>query len=109
MFSFTLYSGLSARSRPWRSASQHTGPGDGVVPGQLGQIVPDAVFIQEVLGLEPPGDTSSRSRKVTPGVDHRLPLHHVLVIVQGDVDVGEHLQVRQPADGGAGFLPGQGG
>lgn len=25
MFSFTLYSGLSARSRPWRSASQHTG------------------------------------------------------------------------------------
>ena len=43
-----------------------------------------------------------------PGVDHRLPLHHVLVIVQGDVDVGEHLQVRQPADGGAGFLPGQG-
>ena len=85
------------------------GPGDGVVPGQLGQIVPDAVFIQEVLGLEPPGGHLAAQPEGHPSVDHRLPLHHVLVIVQGDVDVGEHLQVRQPADGGAGFLPGQGG
>ena len=77
------------------------GPGDGVVSGQLGQIVPDAVFIQEVLGLEPPGGHLIPQPEGHSGVDHRLPPHHVPVVVHGDIDIGKHVQVRQPADGGA--------
>ena len=54
-------------------------------------------------------DVMKRQAVVNAGVTFRLPLHHIPVIVQGDVDVGEHLQVRQPANGGAGplFIGGQ--
>ena len=36
-------------------------------------------------------------------VDHGLPLHHVGEILRGDGGVREHVQIRQPPDGGAGL------
>ena len=75
--------------------------GQRVVPGQLLDVVRDAVGIQELLRLELPGGYLVLQPERHPGVDHRLPLHHVPVVVQRHGDVGEHLQVGQPADGRA--------
>ena len=83
----------------------------GVLPCQLRHIVRDAVLIEElrlrefprlILVPEPEGDA---------GVHHRLTLHHVGVVLRRDVDVREHIQIRQPAGAGAGLsqlVPGQG-
>ena len=78
--------------------------GEAVLPGQLPDIVLDAVLVLEVGGLElaphlvaePEGD---------PGVDHRLALEDVQEVLHRDVDVGEDLQVGLPAELGAGLLP----
>ena len=81
--------------------------GEAVLPGQLPDIVLDAVLILEVGGLElaphlvaePEGD---------PGVDHRLALQHVQKIFHRDVDIGKDLQVGLPAEFGAGLFAGVG-
>ena len=81
--------------------------GEAVLPGELPDIVLDAVLIFEVGGLElaphlvaePEGD---------PGVDHRLALQHVQEVLHRDVDVGEDLQIGLPAEFGAGLFAGIG-
>ena len=80
------------------------GRGEGALAGQLRHIVHDAVGVAVVPGDEfaallqaqPEGD---------PGVDHGLPVQDVVKILLGDIDVGEDLDVRPPADGGAGLFP----
>ncbi len=63
--SLTLYSGLSARSRPRRSAWMKYGRGERLLPRYLRDVVEDAVFVEEVrrlklargyLVFEPEGD-----------------------------------------------------
>ena len=103
MFSFTLYSGLSARSRPRRSVCPAHRLRQGILPCQLRQIVPDAVLIKEVLRLKLSRRYLAPQAEGDPGVDHGLPPQHLPVVVRRDVDVGEHLQIRQPADGGTGM------
>ncbi len=71
--SFTLYSGLSARSRPFSVAS--TAPGSGR-PRQLLHIVMIAVVITEVGGLELPTCLVAEAEG-DAGVDHSLALDHV--------------------------------
>ena len=75
----------------------------GILPCQLRQIVPDAVLIKEVLRLELSRRYLTPQAEGDSGVDHGLPPQHLPVVVRRDVDVGEHLQIRQPADGGAGM------
>ena len=82
--------------------------GVGVLPGQLGHVVGDAVFIGKdgllkallPLVLQPEDH---------PRVDHRLAVEDVGKKLYGDVGLGEDLQIGQPGDGGAGFLPVGGG
>ena len=76
----------------------------GVQPCQLPDVVLDAVFVDELLRLKFSGGRLVFQTERHAGVDHRLPLHHVPVVVRGDVDVREHVQIGQPADGGAGAL-----
>ena len=78
--------------------------GQRVVTGQLSDIIPDTVGVEEILRAE-----LSRCRLVQQpeghaGVDHRLPLHGIAVVIQRHVDVGEYLQIRQPVDPGAGLF-----
>jgi len=78
-----------------------------VVPRQLPDIVGNAVCIQELLGVELAGGRLVPQPERDPGVHHRLPLHHILIVVQRHGDIRKHLQIRQPANGGAGpFLVG---
>ena len=79
------------------------GLGERVVPGQLADIVGDAVLIDEVLGLELPVCLIAQAERHAR-VHHGLPLERVAEVVDRDVDVGEHLQIRQPADARAGAL-----
>ena len=79
------------------------GLGDGVFPGQLGNIVPDAVFIQKVLGVEPSGRYLAAQPERDPGIDHRLPLEDIGVVLPRDGDIGEYLKIGLPADAGAGL------
>ena len=83
--------------------------GEGVLSGQLGDIVQNAVFILEIGGGKFVGGGLLPEAEGDPGVDHRLALEHVGVVVHRDADVGEHLQVGLPADGGAGLFAPVGG
>ena len=83
------------------------GQGEGVLPRQLLHIVLNAVFVLEVGGLELPPHLVAEAEG-DPGVDHRLALEHVGVVLHGDVDVGKHVQIRLPAEAGAGLFAGVG-
>ncbi len=74
--------------------------GQGIFPGQFSDIVQDAVVIAEVGGLELPTGLVAEAEG-DAGVNHSLALHHVQVVLHGDVDVGKDLQVGLPAEGGA--------
>ena len=81
--------------------------GQRVCPRQLGGIIADAVFVAEVLLLKTLFLLELQD-KFHPGVDHCLPLQHVGIVFQRNVDVGKDLQVRLPADPGAGLPAGVG-
>ena len=83
------------------------GQGEGVLPRQLLHIVLNAVFVLEVGGLELPPHLVAEAEG-DPGVDHRLALEHVGVVLHGDIDVGKHIQIRLPAEAGAGLFAGVG-
>ena len=84
------------------------GHGHGLAVGDLRHIVQDALLIAELRGLkfavlfaaEPERDA---------GVDHRLTLENVEKEFLGDIDIGKHLQIRQPAEFGAGLFAAVGG
>ena len=82
--------------------------GQRLLPGQLPDIVGDAVFIEKFRGLKLSRRRLHPQAEGDPGVDHRLPPHHVGKVRRGDVDVREDLQVREPAGPGAGLPSGQG-
>ena len=76
--------------------------GKGVLPCQLPDVVGDAVFIEEILTVEG-GAVLTAQAEGDPGVHHGLPLHYIPIVRQGDVDVREHIQIRQPVNAGAGL------
>ena len=78
--------------------------GESVVPRQLGDIVPNAPGIEKLLGIEFAALRLVQQAEGNAGVDHRLTLHGIPVVVQRYGDIGKHIQIRQPADAGAGFL-----
>ena len=75
--------------------------GEGLLPGQLGDIVQNAVLILKIGAGEFSWGGLLPKAEGDPGVDHRLALEHVGVVVHRDVDIGKDLQVGLPADGGA--------
>ena len=73
------------------------GRGEGVFAHDLGNIVHDAVLIKKLLRLE-----SARAHLVAEtegdaGIDDRLTLHGLNIILRRNVDVGKNVQVGQPA------------
>ena len=78
--------------------------GEGVIPRQLGDIVPDATGIQKLLGVEFALRRLVQQPERDTGIDHRLTLHGVPVVVKRHGDIGEHVQIRQPVDTGAGLF-----
>ena len=81
---------------------------EGPLPGQLPDIVGDAVVIEELRGLELPRPSLHPQPEGDPGVDHRLPPQNAGEVLRGDVDVRKDLQVRKPPGPGAGPPAGQG-
>ena len=82
--------------------------GQGLFPRQLLDVVLDAVFVEEIGGLEPAGGGLVLEPEGDPGVDHSLALHHIGVIFRWDINVRKHVQVGLPVEGGAGLFPGVG-
>ena len=74
--------------------------GQCVLPGQLLNVVEDAVGIAVVRRLKRAAALHAQAERHA-AVDHSLPVQHVLKIALGHVDVREHLQIRPPADGRA--------
>ena len=102
--SFTLYSGLSARSRPFFSVCQNTGAVRGV---PLRPAPPHSPGCRFRRGTPSPRMSPAPPHSGTGGdalVHHRLALHHVGEVVRRDGDVREHVQVRQPPGPGAGLF-----
>ena len=114
--SFTLYSSLSARSRPRRSVSQYTGSVRGPWAFPICPL-PEPVYWETERRGRDRADKDEYKVKLNlhpqpegdPGVDHRLPPHDAGEVLRGDVDVRKDLQVRKPSGPGAGLFPGQGG
>ena len=76
---------------------------------QLADVVGDAVLIEKFRGVEFSRRGLHPQAEGDARVDHRLALHDAGKILGGDVDVGEYLQIREPAGAGAGLFAGQGG
>ena len=89
-------------------------PGDevglrqGRFPGDLRDVVGDAVLIPELRRLELPGRGLVLQPEEDARVHHCLLLQDVRVVLQRDVRLGEDLPVRPPADDRAGPPPGVG-
>ena len=81
-----------------RSVSQYCGMVKALPSGQLRDVIEDAVLI----AVTPSSRTCCRpdcgSGTCMPCVDDGLPLERVQIILHGDVDVGEDLQVRLPVE-----------
>ena len=84
------------------------GHGHGLAVGELRHIVQNALLIAELRGLKFAVFFTAEPECNT-GVDHRLPLEDVEKKLLGDIDIGKHLQIRQPAKLGAGLLAAVGG
>ena len=77
--------------------------GQAVLPGQLLGVVYNAVFIGEFRFLKL-AVLLVPEHKGHAVVDNGLPLDNVQIVFRRHIDVGEHFQVRLPADAGAGIL-----
>ena len=75
---------------------------------QLGDIVLDAVFIEELLLGKATRLGFAAQQEQHPGVHHGLALEDIPVVVRRYGDVGKHLQIRLPANGASG-VPAAGG
>ena len=76
----------------------------GIQTRQLPDVILDTVLVDELFCLVLSGGCLVFQPEGHAGVDHRLPPHHLPVVVHRDIDIGKHVQVRQPADGGTGTL-----
>ena len=79
------------------------GRGQRALARQLGHIVHDAVFVEELLRLKFSAHLVAEAER-DARVDDRLSAQHVGKIRRGDVDVGKHVEIGQPARERAGLL-----
>ena len=75
--------------------------------GEFCHIVLNAVFIKIIHRFKRSAPLIAEAER-NPGVHHCLTLHHVHKVFRRHSDVGKHVQIRQPADAGAGALAAQG-
>ena len=92
-----------AVTAPLLGLPEHRG-GEAALARQLRHIVRDAVLVEELRLLKLARLRFIAEAEGNAGIDHRLPLHHIREILRGNGDVGEHIQIRQPAGAGAGLL-----
>ena len=79
------------------------GGGQGVLTRDLGDIVDDAVFVDEVLRLKVAGEDFVFEAERDARVDDGLTAQRFDIVVGGNVDIGKHVEVGQPARARAGF------
>ena len=79
------------------------GGGQGVFTRDLGDIVDDAVFVDEVLRLKVAGENFVFEAERDARVDDGLTAQRFDIVVGGNVDIGKHVEVGQPARARAGF------
>ena len=79
------------------------GGGQGVFTRDLGDIVDDAVFVDEVLRLKVAGEDFVFEAERDARVDDGLTAQRFDIVVGGNVDIGKHVEVGQPARARAGF------
>ncbi len=77
---------------------------EGVLARDLGDIVDDAVFVEEVLRLKAAGKDLVFQPERDACVDDGLTAQCFGIVIDGDVDVGEHVEVGQPARARAGLF-----
>ena len=75
--------------------------GEGLLARQFPHIVGDAVFIDELLGVEAAAVLRPENEHQAL-VDDSLPAQNIPEILNRHRDIGEHLQIWLPADDGAG-------
>ena len=80
------------------------GGGQSFLARDLGDIVDDAVFIEKVLRLEAAGEHLVLEPEGDACIDDGLTAQGIDVVVNGNVNVGKHVKVGQPARARAGFL-----
>ena len=83
----------------------HDRRGEGGSPGKLGDIVDNAVFVNEVVFLKPLIRLPSQM-KFYPRIDHRLLFQHIKIVVERNRNVGKDLKIGTPSvdRSGAAFL-----
>ena len=79
------------------------GRGQRALSGQLGHIVHDAVFVEELLRLKFSAHLVAEAER-DARVDDRLSAQHVGKIRRGDIDISKHVEIGQPARERAGPL-----
>ena len=80
------------------------------IPGHLGHVVQDTVFVVVFLFFK--GDTAFFGRilslppeeEVDILIDHGLPAEHIGEILSRDINLGKHVQVGFPVDDGTGAV-----
>ena len=76
----------------------------GVLARDLGDIVDDAVFVDKVLRLKVAGEDFVFEAERDARVDDGLTAQRFDIVVGGNVDIGEHVEVGQPARARAGLF-----
>ena len=71
-----------------------------VAAAQLRNVVENAIFIDKLRDFKLSIDLIAEAEGNT-GVDDCLPLEGIQIIGDGDINIGEYIQVGLPADGGA--------
>ena len=79
--------------------------GEGILSGQLGDIVQNPVFVLKLRGGKLAGGGLLLEAEGDTGVNHRLPLEYIGVVLHRDVNVGKDLQVGLPPDRGPRLFP----
>ena len=79
------------------------GRGQRALSGQLGHIVHDAVFVEELLRLKFSAHLVAEAER-DARVDDRLSAQHVGKIRRGNIDISKHVEIGQPARERAGLL-----
>ncbi len=80
------------------------GHGEGIVPYQLFNVLPDTAFIAVFLGFKFSAYLIAEL-EMHPGVHHRLAFEHIPVVLHGNVDICKYLPIRLPVEFGAGLFP----
>ena len=78
--------------------------GQGILTAKLLGVILNAVFIAKIRGLKLAGSDLIFQMEGHSSVDHCLTLQGVQVVLQRDIDIRKHLEIRLPLDEGAGVL-----